>query len=145
VRNFFEEKSEMLDRLRKEMSTFLSNHKLGVMTATVRGKGLPVRYTSKGLDLYLALPRWSELAYHLEQDTEVQVVIMTNPENGDQCWLEYLGKAQEIPLPELLLVQQEELADQQQMMAYRISPERLDLFDITEGRFGCNTLELFES
>jgi hypothetical protein len=74
----------LLDKLRDQMAAYFSQHRVCVLsTAGSQGAwAMPVRYRNHGLELECLLPRWTDVAYHLEQDPRVMVVILDTPLSG---------------------------------------------------------------
>mgnify|MGYP000489325127 CR=1 FL=1 len=60
----------MLDELRDHMAAYLAHHRVCILsTGDVRGVwAMPVQYRSRGLEAECLVPRWTDVAYRLEQE-----------------------------------------------------------------------------
>ena len=67
----------MLDQLRAQMAAFLAAHDVCILsTAGAAGAwAMPARYLARGLEVDCLAPRWADVAYQLEQDPRVLLVI----------------------------------------------------------------------
>lgn len=121
----------MIDRLRDQIARELGAHTVGVLTlATPNGPlAMPVRYQARGLGVECILPRWSDLAYHLEQPGTVVLIVLTPP-HGEQRWLRYEGVTRGATSADDL------------HQAVEIHPVRIDLIDQLKGWGARETLEL---
>lgn len=120
----------MIDKLRDQITRELAAHQVGVLSlATPAGPlAMPVRYQTRGLELECLLPRWSDLAYHLEEPRTAVLVVLVPPD-GAQRWLRYEGVASPTPAS----------ADLHQIIQVR--PVRIDLIDQQKGWGARETLE----
>jgi hypothetical protein len=102
---------------------------------------LPVRYRSQHLAVECLLPRWSDLAYALEERPIATLII---PGAGDAvCWLQYQGRAR---VGDVLgwdeFLRDDRLQLTTGYLRIVIQPKRLDLFDERRGWGARETLEL---
>lgn len=120
----------MLDRLRDQIAQELAAQSVGVLTlATPEGPlAMPVRCQAQRLQVECVLPRWSDLAYHLEQSSRVLLVLLL-PSEGEPRWLRYEGIGRPIPAKTGLY------------QAVQIDPIRIDLIDPRQGWGARETLE----
>lgn len=84
----------MFEQLCARIQAFLAEGHLGVLSAA-GPKGvvsLPVRYRVSGVELDCALPRWSDLAYLIEEDPAVTLLLVASAPDGFR-WLHYRGQA----------------------------------------------------
>jgi len=116
----------MLDRLRTHLTHLLQSNPVGVLCAE-GPTAMPVRFEAQGLDLLCRLPRWSDLAYHLEADQPILLVV---PIQATQRWLRYEGISQPAPPVDDLY------------HTVRLTAIRIDLIDETRGWGARETLEL---
>lgn len=120
----------MIDKLRDQIIRELAAHSVGVLTlATPAGPlAMPVRYQPRGLEVDCLLPRWSDVAYHLEQPGPVMLVVLVPP-GDEQRWLRYEG------------VCQPPAGTDDLYQAVTIRPVRIDLIDQRKGWGARETLE----
>ena len=145
----------MLNRLRDQMATYLTQHRVGVLV-TVGPEGawaMPVRYRSQKLEVDCLVPRWAEVAHHLEQDPaaagpgtgrNVMLVIQGCHVAGLR-WLRMQGAAHLVAAPEwdeLLPWWVSNLPPGDLYLVVRVTPQRIDLFDESQGWGLRKTLEL---
>ncbi len=137
----------MLDQLRDQIATYLANHHVCVI-CTVGAQGasaMPARYRNHRLEVDCLIPRWAEVAYHLQENARTVLVIVDEASDGAR-WLEVLGCARvlaspawngllpdsvrrSVPLGDLYLV-------------VRVTPQRIDMFDESKGWGARETVEL---
>ncbi|MFQ5854307.1 MAG: pyridoxamine 5'-phosphate oxidase family protein [Anaerolineae bacterium] len=144
----------MLEELRDRMTAFLSHHRVCVLsTAGAQGAwAMPVRYRNRGLEVDCLLPRWADVAYHVEQDPHVLLVIQDPPSSplvggtrGGLCWLQYQGFARPVAAPDwegLLPGWTASTSPDELYLVIRVTPERIDLFDESRGWGARETLKL---
>lgn len=131
----------MFDQLRDRLIRYLSSHQMGVISTMGGGNAwaMPIRYYSQGLSLVCLIPRWADVAYHLEQAPTVLIIIPTD----ETCWLQYLATAQiaapnrQAPIESLPLT----ALDPRYVIAH-LTPHRIDLVDEQRGWGSRETLEL---
>lgn len=73
---------------------------MGIL-CTPGGQGalaLPVRYHSRGVEVDCLVPLWTDVAYHLEQDPRVLLIVQTCYARG-LCWLQLQGTARPVVAP----------------------------------------------
>lgn len=101
---------------------------------------LPVRYRSQRLAVECLIPRWSDLAYALE---EQPVATLITPAGDPVSWLQYQGLARLSDTPDWdELLQDSRLPLPVGYLRIAIQPKRLDLFDERRGWGFRETLEL---
>ena len=129
----------MFDQLRDRFTRYLSDHQMGILSTTGGGNAwaMPIRYYSQGLSLTCLIPRWADIAYHLEQNPTVLVIIPTD----ESCWLQYLATAQLADPQALAEILPAMTLDARYVVAY-LTPQRLDLIDERRGWGSRETLEL---
>ncbi|MBI2864397.1 MAG: hypothetical protein HYX94_07530 [Chloroflexi bacterium] len=130
----------MLNVVRERMRAHLMAQDVGVLSVS-GGQGAwatPVRYRVEGLELDCLVPRWADVAYHLEQNSGVQLVILESPiprPGRPLCWLEYRGTAQPVAVPiwgGLLPDGTPQALAGDLYLVVNVRPKRIDLLD--EGR-----------
>lgn len=136
----------MLDELRDRISAFTSHQQVCVIS-TRGGSGAwaaPAWFYNRGLELVCLLPRWSDVVYHLEQDSHVMVIIL-DMQSKMLRWLQYSGNAQLVqPLDaeEVLSQEPPKIQVDDRYVAVRITAERIDLIDENRGWGARETLDL---
>jgi hypothetical protein len=137
----------LLDELRERMATYLSSRQVCFLS-TARAEGtwaMPVRYRSLGLEVDCLLPRWSDVAYHLEQDPTVMLVVLDTAAPM-LSWLQCQGTAQAVARPDWEgLLPQGNLASvspDDLYLVVRVTPQRLELIDESQGWGVRETLDL---
>ncbi|MBI3914213.1 MAG: pyridoxamine 5'-phosphate oxidase family protein [Chloroflexi bacterium] len=165
--------SALLNKLRERIETFLSAHPVGVLsTSGLHGAwAMPVRYRNCGLEVDCLIPRWADVAFHIEQDPRV-LLLVPNRDAPATRWLQIAGAAQLLDLRRQVPVgfqisdfgvdnsQSPTLAPhasagvsnpQSPMTNYqlpdlyvvvRITPQRIDLIDESQGWGARETLDL---
>ena len=135
----------MLDRLRNRITTYLSQHQTCVLS-TARSEGawaIPIRYRSRGLEVDCLVPRWADVAYHLEQDPRV-ILVIRDTNAPTLRWLQVLGAAQTIEEPDwtgLLPGKMLAPAPDDLYLIVRVTPRRIDLIDESQGWGARETLD----
>ncbi|OGO40655.1 MAG: hypothetical protein A2Z04_04985 [Chloroflexi bacterium RBG_16_57_9] len=135
----------MLDKLRDQISAYLAHHDVCILsTAGTEGAwAMPVRYRSRGLEVECLVPRWADVAYYLEQDPRVLLVIQACG-NDSLRWLQYRGRARPVSAPNWVEWSpgrvSPALADDLYLVVH-VTPERIDLFDESRGWGARETLE----
>ena len=124
----------MEKELRDRLATYLAAHGVGVLAVAGAGQAWAhaVRYRSRGLEVDCLLPRWADVAYFLERQPEVLLVVESVQAAGH--WLHYRGTARPLEAPEWdrLLPAHTRLSGVRPDELYqvvRLTPERLDLVD----------------
>ncbi len=136
----------MLDELRDRISVFTSQHQFCVIS-TSGGSGAwaaPAWLYSRGLELVCLLPRWSDVLYHLEQDSHV-IVIIQDSQSEALRWLQYLGQAQVVQpgeLAQVLPTRRLDMWTNERYVAVRITAEQINLIDENHGWGARETLDL---
>lgn len=136
--------------LRERMRAYLSRSSVGVLT--VLGpegmSAMPVRYRAENLELDCLVPRWADIAYHVETGSEAWLVILAVlPSSAREplCWLQYRGKARAVENPDwtdLLPAGACRALAADLYLVVRVAPERLDLMDESQGWGARETLEM---
>lgn len=96
------------------------------------------------LDVECLVPRWADVLYHLEQDSEV-LLIIHDAQAAALRWLQYRGSARTISSPDwdrLLPEGTSRARPEERYVVVRISPERIDLIDEGRGWGARETLDL---
>jgi hypothetical protein len=131
------------EALRVHLAQRLASATTGVLCAA-GGAALPVRYHSSHLAVSCLLPRWADLAYAIEAQPAVTLIIALA---GDAtCWLQYEGLARVAERPG----DEPDRANRTLLplralpgyLLLAIQPLRLDLFDQGRGWGARDTLEL---
>lgn len=133
----------MFDKLRDQIAGELATRRVGVLSAggELGPQAMPVRYLLRGLEVECLLPRWSELAYMLEEQTQVVMVVLSAPES-DQRWIRYQGMAEPVTEPDWAELLPGEKAPGDRHTVIRIRPVRIDLIDQAAGWGARETLDL---
>lgn len=151
----------MQDQLRDRMAAYLAAHSIGILS-TVAAAGawaMPVRYCllriasdDHGLEIACLVPRWADVAYYVERDPHVLLVVhksAPSPQSeatiGGLRWLQIEGVAETIVAPDWAALSPgwasaAPLGDL--YLALCVTPTRLDLFDEARGWGARETLEL---
>jgi hypothetical protein len=132
------------------MAAYLSQNRLGVLSAAepVGLSMMPVRYRNQGVEVECLLPCWADLIYYLEQDSRVALVITIGYQDNGLCWLHYLGTARLVSSPNWTALVTEEIPLALANALYRVihlSPQRIDLIEVRQGRARRETLEILTS
>lgn len=136
----------MLDKLRDRITNYLSQHQVCVLSIA-RGEGawaMPVHYRSRGLEVDCLVPRWADVAYHLEQDPRV-ILVIRDTRAPTLRWLQILGDVQIIEQPDwtgLLPGKMTAPAPNDLYLVVRVTPKRIDLIDESQGWGARETLDL---
>jgi hypothetical protein len=104
---------------------------------------MPVRYRNHGLEVDCLVPRWTDVAYHLEQDPHV-LLIVQGCHASSLRWLQVQGTAQPVAAPdwaELLPGRTSTAPPDELYRVIRVTSERVDLFDESKGWGARETLE----
>ncbi len=146
----------MLDTTREQMLAYLSAHHVGVLSTNGRqgAWATVVAYRSDGLAVECLLPRWADVAYHIEQDPRVLLIV---PDSvacpSDLRWLEYAGAAEILVSPDwsqwrsfvsLRTSSFERFTASLDNLYFvvRLKPTRIDLIDASRGWGERETLEV---
>ncbi len=139
----------MLNVLRERMRNFLSTNGVGVLTisGTECTWAMPVRYRVENLELDCLVPRWADIAYHVEAHPGVLIVILSVflSQKDPLLWLQYKGNARPVANPDwkdLLPKGASETLARDMYQVLRVVPERLDLLDESRGWGARETLEI---
>jgi len=138
----------MLDELRERMAAYLAHHRVCVLS-TVSAQGswaMPVQYRGRGLEVECLIPRWADVAYYLEQNPHVLLVIQGCYVAGLH-WLQYRGVARPVAAPdwEVWLPQWASAIPPDELyLVIRVTPKRITLFDESRGWGARETLDLGE-
>lgn len=147
----------MLDELKNRLSEYLQQYQGAALCGMGQGTMwlLPVHYRSFGLELYCAVPGWSDAAYILQETTTVQLIVPFSGQNmaterveraarvESGAWLWYLGEARQIislDCPTSVAVAQ--AVKPGSHIFVRILPRRIDLIDERRGWGARETLEI---
>ena len=122
---------------------------MGVLTisGTEGTWAMPVRYRVVNLELYCLVPRWADIAYHVELHPGVLMVIISvflSPKDPLR-WLQYKGNARPVAVQEwsgLLPQGASEALAKDVYLVLRVLPGRIDLFDESRGWGVRETLEI---
>ena len=137
----------MLDELRERMTAYLAEHQVCILSTTgAEGAwAMPVRYRNHGLEVDCLLPRWSDAAYHLEQDPRVMLVFLDAATNSLR-WLQVLGTARPVENPDWTGLLPEgsptAIPPDDLYLVVRVTPWRIDLLDESLGWGVRETLDL---
>jgi len=151
----------MLDQLRAQMAAFLAAHDVCILSTSgsqgawampVRYRLLPATPGDCGLAVACLIPRWADVAYYIEQDPHVLLVVhdpLPSPLPGGTTgrwlrWLQIEGAGEAIASPNwaALLPGWASAAQPDALcLALRVTPTRLDLFDETRGWGARETVE----
>ncbi len=118
----------MLEELRDRIAFYLSQHRVCVISTrgTVGAWAMPVSYSSQDLVMECRLPRWADVAFHIEKDPWVLLIIY-DLQFPDDRWLQYWGTAH------LMLTSQpgtrRPAGFDDRYIAIRVVPQRIDLVD----------------
>lgn len=108
---------------------------------------MPVRYRAEEMEVDCVVPRWADVAYYLEENPQVLLVILPSASlsaEGPLRWIEFRGTARELPAPNwvgLLPDGTPSLLAGDLYYVVRITPERIDLVDESQGWGARETLE----
>jgi len=142
------------DKLRDQIAAYLAYHDVCVLsTAGTQGAwAMPVRYRNHGLEVECLVPRWADVAYHLEQDPHAcpehsrrVVLIVQACYAASLRWLQVQGTARPVTAPdwtELLPGRASATPTDELYRVIRVTPQRIDLFDESRGWGARETLEL---
>lgn len=138
----------MIEALHMPFRHYLGKHRACVLIGCGRDAPVPilVPYREHWPYLDCLLPRWADIAYHLEQDPRVILVIPTV--ERDDFWLELRAIAQLINALEwfeLLPDPSGPISPEELYSVIRVQPYRLDLYDGQRGWGARETLELAQA
>ncbi len=164
----------MLNELRHRMAAYLAQHTICILsTAGTQGAwAMPVRYRPRqgtfgrqGLEVECLVPRWADVAYQLEQNPHVLLVIpsqisdcglriadgqtaphsaLRTPQFSGLRWLQIAGTAEVVTAPdwaEWLPGRTFPASPDELYLVIRVTPARMDLFDESQGWGTRETLE----
>jgi nitroimidazol reductase NimA-like FMN-containing flavoprotein (pyridoxamine 5'-phosphate oxidase superfamily) len=143
----------LLDKLRERMAAYLTQHRVCVLSTagSEDAWAMPVRYRNHGLEVDCLLPRWADVAYHLEQDPRVMLVILDTRETSEVWppalrWLQVRGTARPVEGPDWAGLLPEDthtsVPPDSLYLVVRVTPERIDLLDESRGWGVRETLDL---
>lgn len=143
----------MLDALRDRIAAYLAAHRVCVVSTQgpANMSAVLVRYHlaqdtagTRALEVDCLLPRWTDATYHLELNPYVLLIIPDIQANGLR-WLQVRGTARPIPAADWAERLSEGTPDvrlEERYLALRVTPQRIDLVDESQG-WGINeTLDL---
>ncbi len=146
----------MLDKLRAHVIAFLAAYDVAVLT-TAGSQGawaMPTRYLARGLEVDCLVPRWADVAYIVEQDPGVLLVIVDGPPSvtpargregkGGLRWLQIRGVARAVADPdwaEWLPAWASPAPPSDLYLLLHVTPCRVELFDEGGGWGARETLE----
>jgi len=112
----------MLDELRDRVTSFLSQNHICVISTngSLGAWAVLAQYNNDGLTLNCRLPRWLDVAYYLEQEPNIMVIILDTTSEKNH-WLQYRGVARLTDSSDDLYV------------AVQVTPKRVDLVDESHG------------
>lgn len=127
----------MLTELRERVATYLAAHEVCVVRAGGGGEvcATPACYRSRGLALECLLPRWADLAFHVEGHPRVTVLIL-DPGTGGRRWLQGRGTARPVATPDwgAFLPEHTDVVHPGDLyLVLRVTLERIDLVDERRG------------
>lgn len=135
----------MFEQLCTRIQAFLAEGHLGVLSAA-GPKGvlsLPVRYRVSGVELDCALPRWSDLAFLIEEEPDVTLLLVASAPDGFR-WLHYRGQATPIDGVDwtgLDPVHPKGVRPAELYQFLHLRPTRIELISGPPGRAGRETLD----
>lgn len=141
------------DEQTNRFAAFLDHQRICIIS-TVASQGvwaIPVRYSplpetsssSTKLVIDCLVPRWSDVAHHLDQDSSVVVIVQAST-NAGLRWLQIQGTAQPIEAPDwsrLLPRWANILQPDAFYQVVRVTPSRIDLINEDRGWGVQETLE----
>jgi hypothetical protein len=143
----------MLDALRDRIAAYLAAHRVCVVSTlgAASASAVLARYHltqdtagKQALEVDCLLPRWADATYHLELNPQVLLIILDIQPDGLR-WLQVRGTARHIPEADWAEWLSEGTADvrlEDRYLAIRVTPQRIDLVDESQG-WGINeTLDL---
>ncbi len=147
-------RKNMFNALQDRIASYLTHHQVCVISTGGPGApcALPVRYWSHGLEVECLVPRWTDVAYALLEGFEAHpgalhqvMLIVLGYQVGELRWLQYRGTAQEVRTPDwarLLPARTFTSPPGDLYLVIRVRPQRIDLFDESQGWGARETLEL---
>lgn len=143
----------MLDALRDRIAAYLAAHQVCVVSTqgAASASAVLVRYHlaqdtagKQALEVDCLLPRWADATYHLELNPQV-LLIIADIQADSLRWLQVRGRARPIPAmdwAECLSEGTSDVRPEDRYLALRVTPQRIDLVDESQG-WGINeTLDL---
>lgn len=135
-----------MNELRDRIAAYLDKHRVCIISTSgkVGAWAMPAWYRSRGLEVECLVPRWADVTYHLEQNPQA-LLIIHDPESMRLRWLQYRGSAQPISSPDWSQLSPEGTSGvrpEEQYVAFRMMPERIDLIDESRGWGARETLDL---
>ncbi len=134
----------MLDQLRAQMAAFLAAHEVCILsTSGVRGAwAMPARYRpalgacgSRGLEVDCLIPRWADVAYFVERDPNV-LLLIGDAKAPATRWLQIEGTVYAMADPDWaqwLPVWSSPAPPAELYLLLRVTPRRVELFDAARG------------
>jgi hypothetical protein len=135
----------MLDELRERIAAYLKEHRVCVFSTAgpEGGRAMPVLYRSRGLEVECLLPHWSGVAYDMQQEPRVTLIVL-DADAPDQRWLRYKGTVRPVERPDwsdwLPSGCMAPLDGSYQVV--QVTPRRIDLMDASRGWGARETLDL---
>ena len=133
----------MFDKLCAHIITYLAQHQVCVLstTGTHGAWAMPVSYHHDGLQVTCLLPVWADVAYHLEQDPRVMLLIYDSMQS--QQWMQTIGTANKVDTPDWERWPDQPIPPTPELYQVdQITPERIELFDERQGWGRRETLDL---
>jgi hypothetical protein len=139
----------MLEQLRGRIAAYLAAHEVCIISTqgTTGASAVLARYHlapgtvgTDALQVDCLLPRWADVTYHLEQDPEL-LLIIPDAQGDTLRWLQARGTARPVPAADWA----ERLSDvrlEERYVAMRVTPQRIDLVDESQGWGVCETLDI---
>jgi len=144
--------SALRNAQRERFAAFLAHQRTCILS-TIATQGvwtIPAWYRMKSapvdnndLELECLIPRWSDVAYHLTQDTRVVLIVQASSGAGLR-WLQILGTARSVDAPDwpkLLPRWVQTTQPDSLYLVIRVTPSRIDLVDEDLGWGVQETLE----
>lgn len=135
----------MLDELRERIAAYLDEHRVCVFSTAgpEGGRAMPVLYRRRELEVECLLPHWSDVAYDVQQDPRVTLVVL-DADAPDRRWLQYEGTARPVERPDWSDWPPERgMAPPDGLyQVVQVTPRRIDLMDASRGWGARETLDL---
>ncbi|HEX2915283.1 MAG TPA: hypothetical protein VH186_31250 [Chloroflexia bacterium] len=136
----------MLSKLSEHLKAYLQAHSNCIVSVRSAGNSaaMPVLYRAKGLQVECLVPRWADVAYYLEQNPEV-ILVVPDSASGISRWLQYQGLARVSECEDWANWQTYSFlpsASPELYTVFQVSPVRLDLIDESKGWGVRETLEI---
>jgi hypothetical protein len=144
----------MLNALRERIAAYLDERRVCILSTTgpEGARAMPVSYRSQGLEVTCLLPRWSDVAYDVQQAPRVMLIILdadTSVEQGRATpgmrWLQYAGTARLVERPDWSVWARDvrpTAPPDELYLIVRVIPRRIDLIDEGRGWGVRETLDL---